>query len=189
MRYALLILIIVSFPLSAKAKTSLQSCFANNEESIISTCLTQAYEDIESTRRIIEDDVTNMIHNDILVPPPELESSNNIEPSIHGNNVRNTSSGDHLEKALHRIREQKSQELAQRNSHKSASHLLKKRRVLDSHQASEKLFKEYRSTECEIRQLSAEKSNNLFDAIFVYKMCLHEMTQMRIEHLQKTIKP
>ena len=197
MKYVFLFLLAITLPLNASAQTTLKDCFAKENDSAISICLTQVYEELEGTRKIIENDIRDMISNDILMPPPEAEitAEEDFSLSVHDSKIKNPETPEekraqrNLEQALHNIREKKAKEAAARKNRMAAEHLLTKRRLLNDHQASEKLFTEYRDKQCELRKLGAENNNNLFDAVFVYKLCLHEMTQMRIEHLQKTIKP
>ncbi len=187
-----LFLMILPFQ-SVHAEGTVKGCFEDEDtDGGISMCLTLLNTEIEGTRKIIENDMLQMVENDIYVPPPKYE----IDDTIHAytpTEMKPKSPEDaraqaNLERAMAKLRLEKIEQEKRKIMMKQRIHDVKKRDIMEQIVKSRTLFEEYRETECERHKVQIHNEDNLFESIYMQKICFYEMTMQRIKSLQKSIK-
>ena len=155
-------------------------------------CLTLLNTEIEVTRITIEDDMLKMVKDDFYVSPPKYDIDETIlayTPStVKPKTPDDIRTQANLEKAMAKLREDKIKEQKLKFLMQQRVYESKKRDLIDQLNKSRMLFEEYRTTECERHKAQTENKDNMFESIYVQKICIYEMTMQRIKTLQKSIK-
>lgn len=170
MRYFfyLLCFSIIFTPTSGFAANLVKDCFENSEsEGAISFCLSMAYKDRNQVREIIENEMLEIAKTKDSIVNEEIEKKRQAA-------MRNDN-GDPLSVKFDEI-DSSLNSKTHLNKYRHLSHLTK----------SKELFEEYREIECKRQKTISGASN--FEAAFIEKLCLYDMTNQRIDALQSSIK-
>ncbi len=181
MRYLhllLYIVIIIFLPEKSLAGTNpIEACFKEETNGSISLCLTIEYNKADELKNIIRDDISQMIEDDLYLPPPKYDVSDDyITISPETNKVDSSILQSQID-----LQEKQ-------NLMKARQYQIKKRSLVEQLNKTSLLFVEYRELECKRRKANLDQNTGSFLAIFSYKVCLYNMTQQRIISLQKSVE-
>tara|TARA_R110002072_G_scaffold141865_3_gene287175 strand:+ start:915 stop:1427 length:513 start_codon:yes stop_codon:yes gene_type:complete len=170
MRYFfyLLCLSIIFTPTTGFSENLVKNCFENSEsEGAISFCLSMAYKDRNQVREIIENEMLEIAKTKDALANEEIEEKRQAAMRNDNNDPLSTKF-DEIDSAL------------------NSKTLLNKYRYLSYLTKSKELFEKYREIECNRQKTISGASN--FEAAFIEKICLYDMTNQRIDALQSSIR-